>query len=127
MNDDLAGGVVRADAGDALGLVVGIGRRALDIRSHERRRAAPRDRQGALDRVGEVACLDRIAVGVLEALAQRDRVGLAAVADDRQARGQARDQLGAADAIGVGVRVEAGVDLPVDLGALGRVVQAGIE
>ena len=51
--------------------------------------------KSAFDRAGEVGGLDRGAVGVLEALAQDQRVGLAAVADLGQALGEARDHLAA--------------------------------
>ena len=93
VDDDFAGLVVGLDPGDAalLGFRELFGADDVGVEG----RAAGVDLEDAFDRVGEVGGFDRFAVGVFEALAQEERVGLAAVGDFRQFFGEARDDFGA--------------------------------
>ena len=115
MDRDLAGGVVGLNPGDRLRLALREVGGADDLVGHELTGAAPRDLDGALDRVREVARLDGLAVREHEALAQGDRVDLAAVGDRRQRGCQARDQLRPGGSARVGVGQQAGVREPVGL------------
>ena len=91
--DDFAGLVVGFDPGDAA--LLGFGELFGADDAGVEGRAAGVELEEAFDRVGEVGGLDRGAVGVFEALAQEERVGLAAVADLRQLFGQAGDDFAA--------------------------------
>ena len=127
MDRDLAGPVIRRDPGDRLCLAGRVCRPADDDRRDERSRAAPRDMNRPLDRADEARRLDRLAVGILQARAQRDGVGPAAIRDLRQSGRQTGNDDRAPLTLSVGVRRQPGIDEPVDLGPLDGIVLAGVQ
>ena len=110
LDDDLAGRVVGRDAADVGVFLLGLDvlGDAVDRRGERRERAA--EEVQALDRVLEVRGLDGGAVGVLQALAQLEGVGLIVGGDRRHRLGEAGDEVGAGGAGLVLVGHEARVD-----------------
>src|SRR6185437_825988 len=94
LDRDLACRVVGLDTRDRGGLALVEGFAADDVFG-EQFLLAPAKLDRALDRVGEIRGLDGRAVGVDEAFAQGECVGLAVGGDGRQAFSQAGYQLGA--------------------------------
>jgi hypothetical protein len=125
VDDDRPAGVVRDDAADVAFLRAAVVGRADD--AVEERGADRVELVVALDRGAEVARAHWRPVRVLEAAAQRQRVGLPVRRDGRQAAGQVRDEGRARAAGDVAVPEQRQVHVPHHSPALGGVREARVE
>ena len=112
LDGDLARLVVGRDAGDVASASPASMYSVAPFDALEEVGTARLEVQHALDRVLEVARLDGRAVGVLQAVAELEAVGLAVLGDLRQRLGDPRDQLTALGALGTAVSQRRGVGEP---------------